>query len=124
MASPILSGGWFLSPTSAIPSVDLQVQGGGAQRGMRREDENGAPIGRRQAPHLGNHRKPVDSRQRQVADEEDRRAARLKDPGRSDAVTDEHGLDRVAFDRLTVDRRLLAVEFGDKHVLGHVYRFL
>jgi hypothetical protein len=43
---------------------------------------------------------------------------------RSDSVTDEYGLDRVAFDRLTVNRRLLAVELRDKRILGHVYRFL
>jgi hypothetical protein len=87
---------------------------------MRGKDEDRAAIRRRQPPQLGNDRKTIGLGERQITDKKDGGAARLEHSGRSDTVTHEHRLDREALNSLTVNRRLLWVEFSDENVSGHL----
>ena len=120
----MLSAGWFLSATSAMPSVERKFRAA-ARRALCAEKTRMALRSggdRRRSSAITEKPSAWGSERSQMS--RTWRAARLEDPGGSGTVTDEHGLDRVAFDRLTVDRRLLGVEFGDENVWRHVNELL
>ena len=84
------------------------------------KDEDGALLRRRKPAELGNHRKAIGLGERKVGDQQTWSAAGLEDSRGRGTIADQNGFNPVSFDSLTVDRRLLGVEFGDENVWRHL----